>query len=187
MEEKIIAPAIYVIKILESVVNKVVVAIIILLIGLILGRLLGNIVQKFLHELSLDKLFKKTTGVSTPIEDIAGYGVRYLIYFVFLIMALNQLGLTSPVLNMVSGAVFVIIIISIFLGIKDFIPNFIAGLSIYRRKFIAEGDIIRVKGMEGKIISINLVETRIKTKKRDIISIPNLLLTKNELIKRAKK
>lgn len=187
MEEKIIAPAMYVWKIVESVINRFVVAIIILLIGLIVGRILGKIVHKFLNELQLNKFFQKTMGITTSVEDIAGYSVRYFVYFIFIVMALNQLGLTSPVLHMISGAVFILIIISIFLGIKDFIPNFIAGLTIYRRGFIKEGDVIKVKNMEGKIMKIDLVETRIKTKKRDIISIPNLLITKNEVIKRSRK
>lgn len=184
MDENIIAPAVYVIKIIEGILNKFVIAVIILLIGLILGRVLGKIVQKFLHELNVNKFFKQTMGISSSIEDFAGYGVKYFIYFIFVIMALNQLGLTSPVLDMISGAIFILIIISIFLGIKDFIPNFIAGISIYKRKFIKEGDKIKIKDMEGEIVKIDLVETRIKTKKGDVISIPNLILTKNELTKK---
>ncbi len=98
-------------------------------------------------------------------------------------MALSQLGLTTTVLHMISAAVIVIVIISIFLSIKDFVPNFMAGIFIHRKGFVNEGDKIRVKGVEGRIIHLNLVETRIKTKKGDVIYLPNVLLTRNEVVK----
>lgn len=185
MEEKIV-DAIGIIKKLGSVVDKALVAVIILLIGLILGRLLGRIAQKSLHELNLNQLFKKATDVSASLEEIAGYSIKYFIYFLSVIMALNQLGLASRILEMISAAVLIIIIIAVFLGVKDLIPNFIAGLSIYKRGFISKGDFIEVNGMEGRIIRINLLETRIRSKKGDIISIPNTIITQNRLAKKSK-
>lgn len=174
----------YLSRIAEPVINRVLVALIVLLIGLILGRVAGRLVQKCFQELSLNSIFRKTTGINTSIEDIIGYGVRYTIYLLFVIIALNQLGLTSPVLVLLSGAVLVIVIILIFLGIKDFIPNFISGLMLHRRGFITEGDLIQVSGMEGNVIGTTLLETRIKTKKGDIIAIPNVVLTRNEVVKK---
>ncbi len=185
MNDKIAVLIAYASKILEPVINNVLVALIILLIGLILGRIAGRLIQKFFQELSLNSLFKKTTGINTSIEDIIGYGVRYTVYLLFIVIALNQLGLTSPVLIMLSGAVLITVVILIFLGIKDFIPNFISGLALHRRGFILEGDTIKVRGMEGKVIGITLLETRIKTKKGDIIAVPNLILTRNEVVKKA--
>ena len=38
-------------------------------------------------------------------------------------MALNKIGVTTDVLNIFSGAVMIIIILSVFLGVKDFVPN----------------------------------------------------------------
>jgi small conductance mechanosensitive channel len=79
--------------------------------------------------------------------------------------------------------VIVVIILSMLLAIKDFIPNVFAGLFLHRKGFLKKGDNIIVKDVKGKIIYINLVETRVQTKEGDIIYIPNTLLTKSEVRK----
>ena len=43
------------------------------------------------------------------------------------------------------------------------------------------GQVIKVKGMQGKIIQITLLETKIETKTGDIIFIPNSVLNKTEV------
>ena len=110
--------------------------------------------------------------------------IAYFIYFVTIITALNQLGLTTTILHMISAAVLIIIVLSFALGVKDFIPNFIAGIHINRKNMINEGDRIKVKGTEGKVVKIELTETKLKTKKGDTIFIPNSVLIKEEIIKK---
>lgn len=160
-----------------------VVAVILILIGFIVGRIAGRLLQKILNEIELNNIIKKATNINVNLEEIISTFAAYFIYFISIVMALSQLGLTTTVLNMISGAVIVVIIISLFLGIKDFVPNFISGIFIHRKGFVNEGDNIRVKGIEGKIIHLNLVETRVKTKKGDIMYIPNTMLTRNEVVK----
>jgi len=174
-------------KLLSGIFTKLVVAVIIMLIGLIAGKLLGKFIHKALHEIELNKILRKAAGVKVSIEEIISTFVTYFIYFIFIVMALNQLGLTTVVLHMISGAILIIIIISILFSIKDFMPNMFAGFFIHQKGFIKEGDIINVDNTEGKVIHINLVETKIETKKGDIIYIPNSLLTKKTVIKIKKK
>ena len=158
-------------------------AVIILLVGFVLAKLFGKIVQKVLHEIEVDSILLKATQIDVKFEGWAGTFVTYFVYFITIIMALNQLNITTTVLQMLSGAVIIIFIISIVLAIKDFVPNTFAGFYIYRNKFIEEGETIRVKGIEGKVIHINLVETKIETKDGDVVYIPNSVLTKTEVIK----
>jgi len=174
-------------EILSSVFTKLVVAVIIVLIGLVLGKILGKFVQKALHEIELNKILKNAAGIKISIEEIISAFVTYFIYFIFIMMALNQLGITTVVLHMISGAILIIIIISILLSIKDFMPNMFAGLFIHQKRFIKEGDVLKVDNTEGRVIHINLVETKIETKKGDIIYIPNSLLTKKTVVKLKKK
>ncbi len=174
-------------EILSSVFTKLVVAVIIVLIGLVLGKILGKFVQKALHEIELNKILKNAAGIKISIEEIISAFVTYFIYFIFIMMALNQLGITTVVLHMISGAILIIIIISILLSIKDFMPNVFAGLFIHQKRFIKEGDVLKVDNTEGRVIHINLVETKIETKKGDIIYIPNSLLTKKTVVKLKKK
>ena len=168
---------------LPNLINRLIITFIIILIGFIIGRLLSKFTRKILKELELNSLFKKATGMKLKIEQTIATSIKYLIYFITLIMALDQLGITGIVLYLLAGAVFIILIISIFLSIKDFIPNMISGLSLHKKGFIKKGDHIRVKDIEGKITYISLLETRVETKKGDIINIPNSHLTKNEVIK----
>ena len=174
-------------KLLSCIFTKLVVAVIVVLIGLVAGKLLGKFIHKLLHEIELNKLIKKSAGIKVSAEEIISSFVTYFIYFIFIVMALNQLGLTTVILHMISGAILIIIIISILLSIKDFMPNMFAGFFIHRKRFIKEGDIIQVDNTKGKVVHINLVETKIETKKGDIIYIPNSLLTKKTVVKIKKK
>ena len=164
-------------------ITKFIVAVIIILIGFIIAKIAGRLLQKILKEVELNNIIKKAANIRVNLEEIISSFTTYFIYFITIIMALSQLGLTTTVLHMISAAVIVIVIISIFLGIKDFVPNLMAGIFIHRKGFVNEGDKIIVKGIEGRIIHLNLVETRIKTKKGDVIYLPNVLLTRNEVVK----
>ena len=101
-------------------------------------------------------------------------------------MALNSLGLTTFVLNMVFAAIILMVVISFLLAIKDFVPNLIAGFSLKRKNYLKEGDKIKIKNLEGKILKINLLETKIETTKKDLIIIPNSIFSKNEIILKRK-
>jgi len=160
---------------------KFIVAIILLLVGFILGRILGRLMFKFLHSFEVNANFSKLSGVTVKIEEIAETFTAYFIYFVTIVIVLQQIGLATTILHMIAGGVIILIILSTFLGIKDFIPNAIAGFFMQRRKAFKIGQVIKVKGMMGKIVSISLVETKIKTKEGDIIFIPNSVLNKTEV------
>ncbi len=163
---------------------RFIVAAIIILIGFVIGRMAGKVVQRVLHELELNKLIRMATSLRFTAEEFVGSSVSYIIYFFVIIMALNQLGLTTPILYILSSAVIVIIIVSFLLGLRDFIPNMFAGLSLQKKGFLKVGDNIRFRDMDGKIEYLNLVETRIMTKAGDVIAIPNSLLAKHEIVRK---
>ena len=87
---------------LSGVFTKIVVAIIILLIGFIIGKILGRLLQKVLHEFETDKALKNVAGINFSIEHLIGALLTYFIYFIAIIMALNQIGLTSIFLNILN-------------------------------------------------------------------------------------
>ncbi|MBW2968432.1 mechanosensitive ion channel family protein [Candidatus Woesearchaeota archaeon] len=160
---------------------KFIVAIVMLLLGFIIGKILGRLVYKFLHSFDLNDNFTKLTRVTLKIEEIAETFTTYFIYFVTIVLVLQQIGLVSTILHMIAAGIIILIILSTFLGIKDFIPNAIAGFLIQGRKAFKVGQKIKVKGMTGVIIEINLLETKIETKNGDIIFIPNSVLSKTEV------
>ncbi len=166
----------------SGVVSQLLVGLVIFFVGFIVGKLLGKLTTKILHQLSLDYLLKKALGIRFSVEDVIGAFVTYFIYFISLIMALNQLGLTTTMFTIIFTAIIVLIVVSVILSIKDFIPNFISGLIIRQKNFIEEGDVIQVKNVEGKVVQIDALETKIENKHGDVIYIPNAVLTKHEII-----
>ncbi len=162
--------------------SKVIIALVIILIGFIIGRITGKLIQGILKEIELNKILEKA-GLKISLEEILGHFISYFIYFIAIIMALNQIGVTTMVLNILAGGIILVIIISLLLAFKDFIPNIIAGIFIHQKRYINVGDRIKLNDVQGKIVHINLVETQIQTKDKDIIYIPNSLLTKKSVIK----
>jgi small conductance mechanosensitive channel len=165
---------------------KLVIAVIILLVGFIIGRIVGKLIYRVLHEFELNKVLEKA-GIKVNLEDAIKHFVTYLIYFIAIIWALSELGLSTLVLNIIFAAVIVVIIVAILLGIKDFIPNAFAGFSITKKGIIREGDRIKINGLEGKVKKINLAETEVETKSKDIIIVPNSNLKKQSVLVRKSK
>ena len=164
---------------------KFVIAIVILLIGFIIGRIVYKVLQKILHEVELNKNLRKA-GIKISLEQLISNFTKYFIYFIAVIWALTEIGLTTTILNMISAVVLLLIIISLILAIKDFIPNAFAGFFIYRKGMFKQGDKISIHNLEGTIQKITLIETEIRTNKGDTIYIPNSFITKKEvLVKRA--
>jgi len=164
---------------------KFTVAIVILLIGFIIGRIVYKILQKILHEVELNKNLKKA-GIKIALEKIISNFAKYFIYFIAVIWALTEIGLTTTILNMISAVVLLLIIISLILAIKDFIPNAFAGFFIHRKKLFKEGDKITIHDVEGTVEKTNLIETEIKTTKGDTMYIPNSIIIKKELFVKKK-
>ncbi len=167
----------------SGVLGKLIVTLLILLIGFIIGRIVARVVEKILHEVEVDKNLSKL-GFSMPIEHTIATILAYLIYLVAIVMALNQIGLSVIVLYIIVGGAVLLIIISTVLGVKDFIPNMIAGLFIYRKKLFKVGQKVMVKNVGGRVRKISLIETELVTGKGDVIYIPNSLLVKSTVMVR---
>ena len=175
----------YVEGVFSGFLSKLIIAVVILLVGFIIGKVVGRLVQKVLHELELDTILKKM-GLKITLESASGMIVSVLIYFIAIVMALNQLGLTTVILYIIIGGAILLILVSTILAVKDFIPNLIAGFFVHKKGYFQEGNKIKVKGLEGKIKKISLIETEIETNKKDIIFIPNSLLVKTAVLVRKK-
>ena len=168
---------------LSGVLSQVIVAIVLLLVGFILAKVFGRMIYKTLHSFEINDALFKLTNVAISFEEIAGTFTTYFVYFVTIVIVLQQIGIATTILHMISAGVIIIIVLAMFLGVKDFIPNAIAGLFIAREKIIVVGETIKVKGITGKVTRINLVETKLITKSQDVVHIPNSAITKTEIIK----
>ena len=164
--------------------NRVIAAIVVLLIAFLIARFFGNLTSKILSGLNTNKILKESLGIRAPIEEIFGKAVYYLILFIGVIMALNQLGLSTIILYIILIIILIIIISFVILAIKDFVPNVFASFWIHQKKIIETGDFIEFKDVSGKVIEINLTETRIETRDKEVVLVPNSLLLREKIKKR---
>lgn len=184
MQEFIVDSIKFLQELLAGFINKIIVAIILVLIGFIIGKAVSKLLQKTLKQVELNKVIKDISGIRISLEGMIYHFVEYFIYFISIVMALRHIGIATDILNILSAVVIVLIGIFILLSIKDFIPNVISGIILHQKATIKKGDIIIINNVKGKVESMTLLETRLKTKSGDIIIIPNSNLTKNEITKK---
>lgn len=164
--------------------NRAVAAVVVLLISFLVARFLGNLTARILSELNTNKILKESFGVRAPIEQVIGRVVYYLVLLIGIIIALNQLGLSKIILYIILTIISIIIVSFIILALKDFVPNVFASIWIHQKKIIEIGDNIEFKDVYGKVTEISLTETKIETKDKETVLIPNSLLLKEKIKKR---
>ena len=162
---------------------RLITAIVIIIIGFIIGRIVHKLIKKVLHELEVNRILREKANIKIKIEEIIASTIKYIIYFIAIIWALNQIGLTTTVLHTILAIILILLVVFIILAVKDFIPNIMAWFVINQKKRFQEGDKIKVKDIQRTIIKIDLLETKIRTKKHEIVFIPNTILTKHEVVK----
>ncbi len=173
------------INFINPLVIKIIIAMFIVIMGFIIGKIIEKIIIKLLDMIELDKLFFKATGIKFSVEKILSNIAAYSIYFTAIIIALNRLEITTPVMNTIIIVLAIFIILVFFFGIRDIFANFFAGLIGRFTKNLKIGDEIRLKDkdVEGKIMHINLLNIQIETKKEELVFIPNVALFQSHIIK----
>ncbi|MBI5393282.1 mechanosensitive ion channel [Candidatus Woesearchaeota archaeon] len=174
----------YVLFKLKPIFSNLLVSVIIVLIGLIIGKIVGRVIEKILQEIELNESINKLIKIDLPLENFIGKTVQYIIFFIGIAFALDVLGLANIIGYIFSAIILLIILGSFLVSSKDFLPNIISGIKIYRKKLFAIGETIKVDSCEGKVVSFNLFETIIKTTSGDIIHIPNSFITQKIFVKR---
>ena len=154
-----------------------------LIITLVIGNILHNILRRILRGIELNKILEKDLKLKVQLEQTIANILKYIIYLIGLIAILNQLGISTQVIWTIFLVLLAIILIFTSLSLKDVVPNIFAGIYINKTKKIRIGETIKVKGVEGQVIAIKLLETKIETKNKEVIFIPNSVLTKEEVIK----
>lgn len=165
---------------------NLVVAVTIILVGFVLGRIISRLIGKLADVLKIDSIFEKA-GVKISVSGAIGQLFAYIIYLVSLVLAFDRLGIASTIIYFLAAAALVLIVFSTILAIKDFLPNFFAGVKIYRRRMFNVGDMVKVKDIAGIVTKITLTETQMKTKSGDILHIPNSALLSSSFSVRKKK
>jgi len=105
--------------------------------------------------------------------------LKALLIIAGLFLMFRIIGLTTIASSMLAGAGIGAFVIGF--ALKDIGENFLAGILLAFKRPFTVGDIVESNGVKGKVISLNLRDTQIKSDGKDIF-IPNALLIKNTLI-----
>lgn len=159
--------------------NQIVLFFLILFIGFLVGKISGRLLRKLLADLSADRYIKRVTGGKFSLERGLSGLVASLIYFASIILALNAVGLTTTVLEIILGILVLAIVISALVALKNIIPNLAEGIAL--RGKLTEGSYIRMDDAQGMIKEVNLLETLLETDKGDVIVIPNAFFAKKSI------
>lgn len=117
----------------------------------------------------IQQAMKRLPGTSRLLEDFLVKVARWVVLAIGLIMALAALGVSvGPLLALVGAAGF-----AIAFALQDSLSNFASGLMIMFFKPFDVGHIVKAGGVTGKVDSLNLVSTTIKTFDNRLMLIPN--------------
>ncbi len=138
---------------------RVLVAILVLIIGLLVSRWLGRWAERALLHFELEP----------PVRLLLSRLARVLVFVLFLIMALQNLGV--ELLPLIAGLG--IAGAGIALAMQGVLGNVAAGLSIIFTKPYRVGEYISITGEEGRVETINLFSTTLSHADRSLVVIPN--------------
>jgi len=158
----------------EFIVNSAIAGIIVIA-GFIAGHFFSKAVGLAIGKFGLSEKIKQR-GLPKP-EVMIEKAIRYIIYALAIIAALNRLGIIETVISIASIIALSIVIIILFLQSKDFISNTAAKI-IYPERHLAPGKKIKIDGISGEILKAGLTEVKVRTDKGNIIIFPNSYLLK---------
>jgi small conductance mechanosensitive channel len=138
---------------------KVVAALLILAVGFFAARWVGTIFQRWISKLHLEP----------PVRELLLRVVRMVVFLFFALMAVQQLGFAlAPVIAGlgVAGA-------GVALAMQGVLGNLAAGLTIIFTKPFRVGEYVSMVGVEGRVESIELFNTKLSHADLSTVIIPN--------------
>ncbi len=138
---------------------RLVVALLFLVAGFYAGRWAGRVFERWLSRLQLEP----------PVLQLLVRFVRMLVLLLFLIMALQNLGVDLLPLIAglgVAGA-------GLALALQGVLSNLTAGLTIIFTRPFHVGEYIAIVGVEGRVEAIDLFTTKLSHADRSLVVVPN--------------
>ena len=115
------------------------------------------------------KAFSKSKHFSTLLRDFLVMTARRLVLFIGLFVGLSALEVNiGPVLAIIGAAGFVIAF-----ALQNSLSNFASGILMLIYRPFDIGDMINVAGVLGKVESMNLLSTQLRTPDNQLVVVPN--------------
>ncbi len=151
-------------------VPQIILGLFILVLAFMISRWLSNLFKNRISRRMEDPL------LSTFLSRV----LRIILVVLGILLAFNVMGLTGIAAGLLAGAGVGALIIG--LAFQEIGANFIAGIILAFNRPFSVGDTIEIDGMMGKVVSLSLRATQIKTFDGKDVFIPNNTIVKEELI-----
>ncbi|MGM0943947.1 MAG: mechanosensitive ion channel family protein [Bacteroidota bacterium] len=146
------------------------IAIAILIVFYLVANLLQRLLRKRLMRRMDDPLLANFLSVI----------FRLLILLIGFMVVFRVVGLTGVVSGLLAGAGITAFVIGF--ALKDIGENFLAGILLAFKRPFRVGDVVDINGTSGKVVTLNLRDTQIKTADGKDVFIPNANIIKNALV-----
>lgn len=157
--------------------TKFSIALLTLFIGFIIAKLAGKIAKRVMAEAELNRIL--VSAGFRPLSDALGIIIEYIIYTLTILVILQQFGLTSIVLNILATIATIIILFSLLLALRDFIPNAIAGLFIRKKMKKLLGEKVQIGSVSGTLEHIGIIGSTLRSK--DEHCVPHLYTSRKDV------
>lgn len=145
----------------------------------ILGIVFLFFIAKVVLKVTKRIIDKRLTNVIDRGRSKAMYQLfSYIVFVVFLLIALEFIGVKITILLAGSAA----LLVGLGLGIQSLFNDFVSGILLLFEGTISVGDIIEVDGLVGQVKNIYLRTSEIETQSRIIIIVPNHKLVSENVI-----
>jgi len=131
-----------------------------------------------LHELDVNSGAKDMLGIQLALDELIGNMVSFVLYFGSIVAALFILGVATFAFNAVAVAILAILAVSVLFSLRDFVPNFLAGITIHSRRMVRQGDILEISGIRGKVLHVGSIDVKLVTKQSETLYVPHTLFLK---------
>jgi len=137
-----------------------------------IARLLLFVLRQFLHRrVKQDMIDHRKSYAILQI-------IKYLVYLIAVVIAMDSLGVHVTGLLLGSTALF----LGLGLGLQDTFKDIVSGIVILIERTVSAGDIVEINGIVGQIKDVGLRTTRVLTRDDIIILVPNQKLVNDQVI-----
>lgn len=138
---------------------NIVLFIAVFVIGLIIIKLVMMLTRKLLNK----------SRLANPIRKVVGAVVKFVLLFVYLITLCSIVGI--PISSFI--AIFTALSVAIGLAVQASLSNLANGLVILGSKSIKLGEYVSIDGVEGTVVDIKAINTKLLTVTGETITVPH--------------
>lgn len=145
---------------------------------IIFAIIICKISHKLLNKYIIESDSQKITGTHITSANLIYTVLKYVLVLFTIIVIMDIIGIN--ITGFVAG--FGIIGAVVGLAAQDLLKDLIAGTNIASEKYFAIGDVIECKNYIGKVVSVSMRSTKIKTYDGSVVTIQNHLIDSAKLM-----